>query len=123
MFLQSNPFEIPSFLQQNVISYQMLFYLTKIYIQALEHTYQQKFVHEVLLYTWKYQHALKLKLVHDDIKDGTIHVLQMIRTSQEYRKGRGFNETVSFWWIKALNKWRKILYPIYQQSPHYQGAC
>ena len=51
--------------------------------------------YEVLLYTWKYQHALKLKLVHYDIKDGTICVLQMIRTPQECRKGRGLNESVS----------------------------
>ena len=47
-----------------------------------------KLVQEVLLYTWKYQHALKLKLVHDDIKDGTICVLQMIRTPQEHYKSR-----------------------------------
>ena len=56
-----------------------------------------KLVQEVLLYTWKYQHVLKLKVVHDDIKDGTICVLQMIRTPQEYCKGRGLNETVSCW--------------------------
>ena len=46
-------------------------------------------MHEVLLHTWKYQHTLKLKLVHDDIKDETICVLQMIRTPQTYNKGRG----------------------------------
>ena len=66
-------------------------------------------MHEILLYTGKYQHALKLKQVHDDIKDGTICVLQMIRTSQEYRKGRGFNKTFLFWWVKPMNKWRKIM--------------
>ena len=54
-------------------------------------------MHEVLIYNWKYQHALKLKQNHNDIKDGTICVLQMIRDPQEYRKGRGLNETVSYW--------------------------
>ena len=43
-------------------------------------------VHEILLYTCEYQHALKLKLVHQDIKDGTICVLRMIRIPQEYCK-------------------------------------
>ena len=80
-------------------------------------------MHEELLYTWKHQHALQLKLVHDDIKDGTISVLGMSRTPQEYRKGRGLNETVSCWWIKPMNKWRMIMYPFYQQYPRYQGAC
>ena len=82
-----------------------------------------KLVHEVLLYTWKYQHSLKLKQVYDDIKDGTICVLQMIRTPQEYRKCRVLNETVSFWWVRPMNKRRKIMCPFYQQCPHYQGAC
>ena len=80
-------------------------------------------MHEVLLYTWKYQHTLKLKLVHDDIEDGTICVLKMIRTPKAYCKGRGFNETVSFWCVKPMHKWRKITYPFYQQCPYYQGAC
>ena len=62
-------------------------------------------------------------MVHDDIKDGTICVLKMIRTPQEYRNGRGFNETVSCWWVKPMNKWCKIMYPFYQQCPHYQSAC
>ena len=70
--------------------------------------------YEVLLYTWKYLHAFKLKLVHDDIKDGTICVLQMIRIPQENRKGRRLNKTVSCWWIKSMNKWRNIVYPFYQ---------
>ena len=76
-----------------------------------------------MLYTWKYQHALKLKLVHDNIKDGTICVLLMIRFPQEYCKGRGLHETVSCWWIKLTNKWRKTMYLFYQQYPHHQGVC
>ena len=76
-------------------------------------------MHEVLLYTWKYQHALKLKSVHDDIKDGTFCVLQLIVTPQEYRKGRGFIETGLCWWIKTMNKWRMPMYPFYQQCPHF----
>ena len=80
-------------------------------------------MHEVLLYTCKYQHSLKLILVHDDIKDGTICDLQMIRTPQKYRKGRRLNELVSFWWVKPMSKWRKIMYPFYQQYLHNQGAC
>ena len=46
----------------------------------------------------------------------------MIRTPKEYGKGRKFNEIVSCWWIKPMNKWRMIVYPFYQQCPHYQGA-
>ena len=80
-------------------------------------------VHEVLLYTWRYQHALKLKQVHSDIKNGTICVLQMIRTTQAYLNGRGLNETVPFWWVNPRVKWCKIMYPFYQQCPYYQGAC
>ena len=53
-------------------------------------------VHEVLLYTWRYQHALQLKQVHDDIKDGTNCVLQMIKTPEAYRNGRGLNKTDTF---------------------------
>ena len=45
-----------------------------------------KLAYEVFFYTLKYQY------VHDDIKDGTICVLQLIRTPQEYRKSRGFNK-------------------------------
>ena len=80
-------------------------------------------VHEILLYTCEYQHALKLKLVHQDIKDGTICVLRMIRIPQEFCKNRGLTETVSSWWVKPFYKWRKIMYPFYQQCPRYQGAC
>ena len=53
-------------------------------------------MHEILLYMWIYQHALKLKLVHDNIKDGTIYVLQMTRTPQEYCKNRGLGVTLSW---------------------------
>ena len=80
-------------------------------------------MHEALLYIWKYEHAPKLKQFHEDIKDGTICVLQMIRTPEVYRKVRGLNETDTFWWINPRNKWCKIMYPFYQQCPYYQGAC
>ena len=53
-------------------------------------------MYEILLYMWKYQHVQKLKLVHDDIKDGTVYVLQMIRTPLEYCKYTGLCETISW---------------------------
>ena len=71
-----------------------------------------KIVHEVLLYTWKDQHTIEQEQVHDNIKDGTISILQMIRTPQEYRKCKGFKKTVLFWWVKPMNKWRKIMHII-----------
>ena len=82
MILQSNPLSIPFFVTAKCDFVSGVLAPNQNLHPGIGTHLPTKLVHEVLLYTGKYQHALKLNLVHDNIKDGTICVYQMIRTPE-----------------------------------------
>ena len=46
--------------------------------------------------------------VHNNPKDGTIYVLQIIRIPQQCYKNRSIGTTVPWWWAKLMKKWHEI---------------